>query len=710
MNKKKIFLMGAAAAVLPTTLMAASCGSKNENSGNGNSGNGNSGNENSGNKKITLGVTFTKGKPQWNAFQNLVNYYNSKFVGQKHFIPVEIENIGSGYDAGAQKILSDLNSKNKNTPNLTLNYAPVASSIASSEVSTKYSGKTKILNFEDTKNPDISVNLNNFDEAFTNQNRTTENLPVKGTFIIPVSKSIVATGANAPVIKYLLDKMSSVSKPAKIDDEFKKTQFYKDVQENGKSDEAAVAKKWGAVKTDADFSSLTINNDTFTYFEKFLEFADLAQKGFENSSKPNSNVHVLGVDDPSSLTQYIPYSMIGGTFDNNDFFIRLTSKNGKSFVDYNQIKDTNNEGYKALNKVFDRFKTSFQSQSLAILGDGEYTSTYQVRHEYAFAIGSSAGYNHNFLSDKKSTTFYSIRNTDFENEIGKSIYYAFSKNGSLMFNDGKHDNKIVKSDGEASGYDYQSLNKESDKKIADVLAKAGDKKSLDSLIVTLDKESHANIIKQIKELNNNKITEIGEFKKGKTTHILFHINDKSLINETKSSGETTLQEKEFLSLETISKWNNDAKSKFVTYLQGPSLIGISVNEEQDNAARKFVKFLTSPGKYDIDEEHKNYTVSEYISKVASYIFPSKGFEKTDTKGLTNKYIVQTYAQLKKIAESPDTHVAYEEPGSFNASEFRNALGKSFKNTYISIKNSQIVGDFNAQIIKQIETLCNDFIK
>ncbi|WP_429991193.1 P80 family lipoprotein, partial [Mycoplasmopsis bovis] len=59
---------------------------------------------------------------------------------------------------------------------------------------------------------------------------------------------------------------------------------------------------------------------------------------------------------------------------------------------------------------------------------GEYTSSYQTKHEYAFGFGSTAGYRHNYIPDKakkvvftlKDTAVSGEKDTEFKNVIKKT--------------------------------------------------------------------------------------------------------------------------------------------------------------------------------------------------------------------------------------------------------------------------------------------------
>ncbi|WP_429997413.1 P80 family lipoprotein, partial [Mycoplasmopsis bovis] len=90
--------------------------------------------------------------------------------------------------------------------------------------------------------------------------------------------------------------------------------------------------------------------------------------------------------------------------------IHIELKNsGKTTVNYKKIKDKNNKSVKALSEIYNKFKDSLIAKSLTLLAGGEYTSSYQTKPEYAFGIGSTAGYRHNYIPDKAKKVVFTLK-------------------------------------------------------------------------------------------------------------------------------------------------------------------------------------------------------------------------------------------------------------------------------------------------------------
>ncbi len=171
--------------------------------------------------------------------------------------------------------------------------------------------------------------------------------------------------------------------------------------------------------------------------------------------------------------------------DANDFFIQTGLVKNKTTVNYKKIKDKNNKSVKALSEIYNKFKDSLIAKSLTLLAGGEYTSSYQTKHEYAFGIGTTAGYRHNYIPDKakkvvftlKDTAVSGEKDTEFKNVIKKT------KKGidQLLVISKGHANKVYKStvdidklDDKEKGslkYSYKSLDSATDSKMYEILKK-----------------------------------------------------------------------------------------------------------------------------------------------------------------------------------------------------------------------------------------------
>nr|WP_231140180.1 P80 family lipoprotein [Mycoplasmopsis bovis] len=448
----------------------------------------------------------------------------------------------------------------------------------------------------------------------------------------------------------------------------------------------------------------------------------------------------MGVDDVSGLIQSLPYAMINA--DANDFFIQTGLVKNKTTVNYKKIKDKNNKSVKALSEIYNKFKESLATKSLTLLAGGEYTSSYHTKHEYAFGIGSTAGYRHNFISDKTKKVIFTLKGTDvsgekdkeFKNVIKKTekgvdqLFVTFKENANKVYKSTVDTDKLDDEEKDSLRYSYKSLDSATDSKMDEILKKitntdpeASDNKQW----LLFLREDNQSDIKTVKEKGAQEVGTVIETKiSGASKYKIFFLNDESLLVRKELSSKGTLQEKELIVFAVPGKWNK-SNEKRVIYSQGPSLIGVSRGAKPDRAAKNFAKFLTSLEKIDItlskydkdmkktkdsrDKPYKQVTPAQFISDAASYVFPVKGFEKTDTSKIKNKYIVHTYNELKEAVTNKNV-VIYEEPAGFHSSSFRESLGSAFKSAYLKAKNDQPLEDFDKEIIGSIIASSSQILK
>ncbi|MBZ4226962.1 P68 family surface lipoprotein [Mycoplasma tauri] len=724
MSKKIILNLGAVGTIISSaSLFAISCGSnksgdkiQNEDFYNP------SDNEDYKREKIVIGAGFSQGKAQWNAVEKIVNVYNETQKNRKGFKPVELVRYGNDYGSNTTTLIANLKAnKKKDIPNLIFNYAPTASAIADKEISNTFGGKNMLLNFESQDN-ELSTNINIFHPNFQTQNKNTENVNPDGTYIIPALKSTVAMGINAPVLGYLISEMSSDSlgdKKMKVDEKFKNSELYKNIISNSESDKESVKKLWGSVDSNANFSSITLSEDTFASMEELLKFGDAAKQGF-TTAKTNNNIKFLGVDDPASFPQIYAFAGVNGRLSN--FFVSSIKENGKVKISYNNFTNPDNPAIKTLGNIYSKLKESFEKGSVALFGGGEYTSSHSITHKIAIGIGSTAGYSYNFTASNKKITTFELQGLGIQEQLNDKTYKNAGK-GDYKYKDNtgkeqtkevlkfdRYGNNILFSTDTPSGYDIKSSDAETDKKITELLKKIAkfDKNMTNGILVFLDEKDENN-----KKMSSTGIEKIGNVEKvekdGTVTKstIYYVYGNNSKLTKTELTNTGTLQENEFISLEAPGKWQKE-NTKNIVYGQGPSLIGVRTNKENDDATRAFVKWLTSDEQVDFDGTKMKPW--QYLGQKASYIFPVQGFEKNDLSREKNGYIKVAHKGFSEAVRDGSNYVIYDELAGKNSDAFRKELGQAFKTVYTKIKNndSDKPGSFNDEIITKVSSKIRQF--
>lgn len=683
---------------------------------------------------IKLGTTFGEGKPQDVAMSKIVEMYNETQKDKEGFKRVEIVKLGSGYGQGADKVNSAINNKTiKDLVNLTLNYAPVAVNLAQ---------KNLLLNFR-SKDEKFDVNTRDlFSEDFVAQNETSEYIMKKGTWILPGLKSSHAMGINTPVMSYVLETLKELG--ATIDESFQK--HYDEIVKFGKNDREYVKKLWGDVITDKTkledlkIKDLIIKESTFQSLSEFLDFATISMQLFKNSNfeeNPiaSSGLYFLCVDDMAGFIQAIGFSAVNA--DPEKHFMEITiNKDGFKQVSYDGFTKEDNDSFKQMNEIYNKIIKAMEVGALSLKGGGEYTSTDQTKHRVAVGIGSSAGYSYNFIQEgDKAVVYCNDGQPDLELDSAEFIPFAVvekkDKDGKVLepkrIGITKYNNKIHESQ-ITHKYDYYAASKEdwdavsSPKTIeaAEKFVKANkDAKDKDPkaenvyeavLIKKMDKRYK--MIEELSTSNPDEALKIADIKKCETNDEFgLYIVKREEFKRKEIGDERVLNQDEFYSMSPLSKWV-DTNKKHVTYIQGPSLMGISfADEEYDNATRLFAKFLCdTETKYEYP--NGKMTTAKYLSVGASYIFPLKGLEEKDFASIKNGYIQVAARGFENANKDPQHYTTYEEYAGVNSNKFRDALNSVYISVYKNIFNGEFnKGDtsYKAKIVDEVEKQCKDFI-
>lgn len=270
--------------------------------------------------KIVLAMTFSQGGAQAKALNELVNVYNNdaelKAKLGNIFKEVTVNNVGSGYGEGAKKVSQYLEAKNTdNFFNLILNYSPVGAILANSNM---------LLSFNDPNgNPDLDTDISLFNKDFVNSNATTENIKNPSTYILPIMKSTLVSTINAPVMSYILDTMKA--KGVTFSDDVDTKNFVAEIDSKGQPDRSQIQKQWGDPVDNATelLKGFQFSKKIFNNYEDLIKFAELAQKLFKNTQDNQNDLHVLGIDSPTSTFQNSVYSLTGYRYANS---LEATSK------------------------------------------------------------------------------------------------------------------------------------------------------------------------------------------------------------------------------------------------------------------------------------------------------------------------------------------------------------------------------------------------
>ncbi|MCU4706589.1 P68 family surface lipoprotein [Mycoplasma sp. CSL7503-lung] len=641
---------------------------------------------------IKIGTTFSETGPQARSLNETLKVYNAlveqketvrknntlteeqkqeeyKKLGVSEFaLPVQQQNLGSGYDAGKDDVSSKLNAKDTNGfYNLTINYAPVAATLAS---------KNMLLSFNDQETS-INTDITEFDKSFVSNNDDLENVVNKSTYVLPFFKSTQVLSINASVMSYILETM--VENGATYANSESKAEFQKMI-DAGKGDRASVEKIWGQPVSTAQtiLSNVKLDFGMFDNYSDLVKFSIIAQSLFTESAKnTSSSVHVFGIDDIAGVYEQALYSSL-----NADPRLMLQKvvreSDGRTTINFTNIKNSNQSTYKNSNAIFNVFSDAFEKGAVYAFPGGQYSSTTQTEHKIAFSIGSTAGYSYNFKKAGKAVSIY--KTTDGKvvlNDDNKTFleYGLTPKKGEkpedVIGYISSYKNQLLKSTStkEVGKYDYKSKDASSDTKLEAFLNTESstllviDKKDFDLLKVNETFKANETELssKYVELMNGNKEVALVLVPNTNKNDFLAKLG----LSFESRSDQDYLNENELISRVTPTKWEStDAKK--VLYLQGPSLIGVHANEVEDNATKAFVKWLMN---------NKEQLLS--LQKSMSYITPVANFNtftEEDKKKIygNNKYLQVALEEFGKVSED-DNYVAFEEPAGEYSASFRKQI-------------------------------------
>ncbi|ADE19354.1 P68 family surface lipoprotein [Mycoplasma crocodyli] len=704
--------------------------------------------------KVVIGVGLSKTGPQIFALEQLAEIYNNTEKDTPDFVPVSVESLGNSYGDVTSKVVQYMKvADKKQLPNMLLAYPTALASIAGYKMELNLADKTVTMNGKDKKETPVGdqygITRNLFEEDFMTFNDRIAKVVPGNISALPFAKSSLVTALNGPVLSYVIETMTSNGATIKAEDK----DFFDKIIAAGKGDRNYVVNLWGkVVEAEAKKSKdYVISREIFNNGTTLIDFAVRAQNLFENSKQnPKGSLHMLGIDDIAGFLATEVFAMTAKEKnDFKEFYIKLKEGN---FIDYKPYEQKDTLAYKSLSKIAKTLLEAARQGAIYIGGNGAYSSTFQVKHQIGFAIGSTAGHDHNIKAEAKLGFDYSIEKVEIQyNTIWTLTQLGEQGTPNLVaeITQGKYKNKLFNSKATPKGkHDLFLATEKDDKDFADAIKNLDlnknpmiflGNKTLDNILAKDENQKH------VKELGivsvNTKSETSSEITKLYIVPNETTLNDKSFIVKFKLTTEGTVQKGELFVTNAPRKWEaTDAMN--AVYLQGPSLIAIHGNEKEDKATRKFIKWVTDTSKkfkfkfrtqngaiYYLDKDGKmvyektkegvlvpdaesksgEFTALEYVSLQASYIVPYKGaLEKPDKKA--NIFVKQTYEDFKKAITEAGWSLV-EEPADSLTDAYRNVIVSTWKSPFTSILNgteNEPLATYENSILPKINSQSSPF--
>lgn len=696
--------------------------------------------------EITIGVTWSTGRDQWNTFENIINVYNEKMKNEPGFKPVKLANLGSGYSDGANKILNELNSEVMAYSGI-FNYAAVAATLAQ---------KDMLLDFNEAGETN-TIPLSTFNERFLSSNKTTEyikNSSGQGLYLLPYAKSSTIFSINAPVLYYIIKNMLENGATLKEGDT-QMANFYEQLKTKGAADFEGVKSIWGEPVTNASelVNHMVIGYDIFQNYSELIDFSKVAQKMFTESGRSDAvskDVHVFGIDDPAGFFETNVFQDVDANY--KDSLFATVTNDGRNTVSFKALVTDGSTTQNKAKLIYNKYLEAMKIGALVLNEGGVYSSQKQIYHKYAFSIGSSAGYSHSYIKSGDrlfsfvNKTSSPLINQDLNIKSNRDDVLSFSavpananseeqtaflnsvfppKNGqpnrnlkevyktdfsNLIAFAGKYKNPIFAStySHKLDSYESQILQGYDDVARAAFSAEGvnADSKLLLFSGRTPSDPAPENFLNDVKTKLENSSLGIfaGEMKNNKDVYSLLVISKDgstegiiSLMTELgytyePSSDSKELSKEEGIGLQPPTKWSPE-NTKKVVYAQGPSLIGIHTNTDGDAAMRMFAHWLvTNTDLFEFEKGQPAQKITPYFEKNASYIV-AQDLQNLDISIFQNPYL-QVAADSFKIASIDPNTVVYETPGAKSGDTYRQKLTSSLSNVQKLLINNHEGITFN----------------
>ncbi|MEE3927999.1 P80 family lipoprotein [Mycoplasmopsis ciconiae] len=757
-SKKKIKQFAISAAILSsaTALLAAvSCGSgpSSSSSGSGSS----SGSDQKGrftvpeSNEIKFGTTWSQTGFQYRAFEKIIAQYN-KVGAQKYpniFKPVALYNIGSGYSEGVTKVSQFLDTK-KEGYHIYFGYPVIASLLAKSDMLLDFNGG----------NSKVSLKREQFDSQFLKSNSETQFVSEGSNtlYILPMAKSTQVLSFNSPVTLYAFETLLSKGAKLKEGDE-KIKQFYETIKSKGQNDLETVKKIWGEpVVKDNEFDGYIIGYDSINTYSGIFTLAEKIQSLFKNAKDNplNGDLHAMGIDDVTGVFETAVSQMADGNIDQT--LIVPTQNDESTDIDYTKITNRSSATFTNAQQVYNLISNTTKSGALVLQPGGAYSSANQLNHKFAFSIGSTAGYSHNFT--KNGVNALTITNNQFLGaevpqsiindltvdlnsiKLNEAFYYSIEGNevpgtkgksagSNAIIGLGNYANAVFPSNyTKADKYDLVLSSDEqktmieqfvNENKGDSTANKFNSDRSLKYglLVFAKDKVIPQEFVERVKTASSSKsdLKFLGTLKDSKGLVFLVK-NDsfsesttldqiESYVKETfgftKVTKDTTntLQENELYTLPTPSK-TYTSNQKNVFYLQGPSFIGARSNRIDENATRAFMHWMmTDQDTYEFDKG-KPMKILDFYQKSLSYVVGANISQLVASKVAGNNEYLTTAIQMFKDVVEKDDYILYETPSGINSDNYRKEIESAFNNVQTAVKDNKDVPNIIDNLVQKLQ--------
>lgn len=663
---------------------------------------------------VDISTGFSESNPQGKALKSIIDFYNDWL--KKHpekqkegYLPARLKPAPNGYNT--DDLTTKLKNKEKNTfYNAIINYPAAASLISKYKMNLGLS--------------DADFDAIKYASSFKDVNKTIAGNTKNEKWVIPMSKSSEMAAVNKPVVGKLIHQLMEWG--AKIDpanstkineilsryiNGSTKTEDGKKVDEIWDKSKLEDGEVLNALKEQLE--NYTISDDIFNSYTKLIDFAIWAKRAFPKKK----DLAIVGFDSIMNAINALASSLTKGDLSQN--FINKDDKFNKTGgYDFSSfINDKNSKQYKLFEQVTEILRKAIQYNAIWVGGSGAYGSSSLVPHKLGISIGSTAGYSHTF-TERTEYLYFNLDGIEKEQEVQYANFLENknpSSNVLWEINDlNGHKNKIYNHTTVLEGKENKYNLKAKDQAAEDLLKSLDENGALSSSKNIFEKDGKVYTKLRDNDGNSKEIELPGAKKLGKIfkkqkdgkeveDKYTYYYLPKEIVSYVKKSAAEVANKSDVAHYHApylAGKSNDETNSIFS---QGPSLVPIHANKQEDKATQLFIKWFTQyvlqgneqiqikeyknpeTGKKETRTE-KNDSIINVFNKLSGYISPTEEYMKKSIDDPVIKkldYSSQLAFQgFKKTIDESDKYKLVDDV----ASPLSNVLRKSMESSFKSLVN------------------------
>ncbi|MDC8913610.1 P80 family lipoprotein [Metamycoplasma hyosynoviae] len=503
----------------------------------------------------------------------------------------------------------------------------------------------------------------------------------KEKWVVPLGRSSEMGSVNKIVIGKILSDLKE--KGAQLDGTHSNIDSYIEAYNNSQEKDFPDFKKKWVVKSDIKQSvldvikKLKLTDDMFDTYASLIDFSILAKSIYE----PNASAYIIGIDSFPSAVNLMTSSITKSDIKKNYISYKPDSTAKKIIAtggyDFESFRfNKNSEEHKLFKKIIEKLLHAINSKALWVGGGGQYGSDHLKNHLLGISYGSTAGYSKTYFGENDKIVKYKGTLNTKDIEKVSTIVQLNGKNpeAGILFKfdtTNGHTNKIFSStnEKEAGKYDYKSKDQNSDNAISGLadksfLVSSSNLSVQGSNVIFTDNNKKTHIVPKAKHLGQI-------FKNNEYDFFAFESTE---FEFAKADNQNTLQKREATWISNPHYAFDKANETAAIFTQGPSLVLIHANDEEDKATKLFVKWFytkRSDGTTPVEDFNKagSYITptSEFLSYTPEQLEKNKKFKLNDAQKIA-------FENFKKSISESATYKLVDDVPAFKSALVRDNLG------------------------------------